>query len=623
MKKETTEEYTSQCTEIHNGYYDYSKVVYIGSKSKIIIICPIHGEFKQVASSHKSGVGCDLCARKKVNEEKLFSQDVFLGKCSKKHNNFYTYEKVRYTGTRNNITITCPVHGDFTQQAAVHLRGSGCPACKNFKLKTAKTKLNETFVKECAETHKGYYSYEKTKYVSAVASVIITCPIHGDFTQRAATHHKGSGCSLCGELRRKQSQTKPEEEFLEEADTTHKYRYDYSKVVYVKSAAKVIIGCPVHGDFKQLAGIHIKGAGCPICSAAARAKVQSTEAAAMFNGRGDILHRNKYDYSKVNYVGCKQKVIIICPEHGEFEQAPYAHLKGQGCPKCSHNISQGEQLLAEFIGEWYTIETQNRKILERKELDIYIPEKSLAIEYNGSYFHSEQFHDNPKKHMTDKTQMCLDKGIRLIHVADYEDPIIVKKTLAHILGVNQEKYYARSCELSKKSSNDLEIQEFLDQNHLQGHLKGCVAYTLRHNNSLVAVMLFSVANSERGNTDSTRWELRRFSSVCQVVGGASRLLTAFVREAKTCSTLISYSDNKWFTGKMYEKLGFNLVRALGPDYRYVKGGRIQAKGKFKRSRLKRREDIDFKEEETEVQNANRNGWYRLWDCGKKKWELKI
>jgi hypothetical protein len=138
---------------------------------------------------------------------------------------------------------------------------------------------------------------------------------------------------------------------------------------------------------------------------------------------------------------------------------------------------------------------------------------------------------------------------------------------------------------------------------------------------IVCVMAFSKATSERGNTDKSRWELRRFASVCRVVGGASRLLKLFVKTHLECSSIISYSENRWFTGGMYEKLGFSHTKTSKPDYKYTKQGKIEPKGRFKRSCLHRRHDIDFRPEESESENCKRNGWHKIWDCGKRKWEL--
>jgi hypothetical protein len=219
--------------------------------------------------------------------------------------------------------------------------------------------------------------------------------------------------------------------------------------------------------------------------------------------------------------------------------------------------------------------------------------------------------------------LCEKLGIRLITVFSDENIKIVVSTIRHIIDKSVKKIAARKCNVIIGSSKDQRFKKFFEENHLQGNSSGCWAAGLEYEGCLVACMSFSISNSERGTSDRGRWELRRFGSSCRVIGGASKLLRCFIRTHPDCESVVSYSDNRWFTGNMYEKIGFSLVGFTRPDYRYVKGKRSQHKAMFKRSELERRPDIDFRAEETEHQNCYRNGWYRVWDCGKKKWELQV
>ena len=127
------------------------------------------------------------------------------------------------------------------------------------------------------------------------------------------------------------------EEFIQRANEVHNEKYDYSKVEYVSNKIKVVITCPEHGDFEQRPDIHISlGQGCSKCGRelSANANKSNTED---FITKAKNVHDNKYDYSKVEYVSSKSKVIIICPEHGNFEQLANNHINfGQGCPHCSN-----------------------------------------------------------------------------------------------------------------------------------------------------------------------------------------------------------------------------------------------------------------------------------------------
>ena len=123
------------------------------------------------------------------------------------------------------------------------------------------------------------------------------------------------------------------QEFIEKARAIHGDKYDYSKVEYVNAKTKVCIICTKHGEFWQRPSKHLMGNGCPKCAEINRA-VSKRMSVDEFIRKAKEVHGDKYDYSKVEYKNNSTKICIICPEHGEFWQAPYCHLKGQGCPKC-------------------------------------------------------------------------------------------------------------------------------------------------------------------------------------------------------------------------------------------------------------------------------------------------
>ena len=125
------------------------------------------------------------------------------------------------------------------------------------------------------------------------------------------------------------------EDFIEKAKQVHNDKYDYSKTEYVNCHTKVCIICPEHGEFWQLPNVHLRGSGCMKCGLEKiREKNRSKHTFEEFIQKANKIHNNKYDYSKAEYVDTKTKICIICPEHGEFWQAPYAHLKGNKCPEC-------------------------------------------------------------------------------------------------------------------------------------------------------------------------------------------------------------------------------------------------------------------------------------------------
>lgn len=125
MKRLITEEFIKKSILIHNGFYNYSNSIYINSRSKISITCPVHGIFEQKADSHLRGRGCQKCNI--IHQTKTNSY--FINKANEVHNNKYRYENAKYTKSKNYVTIVCPEHGKFKQQARNHLTGQGCPSC--------------------------------------------------------------------------------------------------------------------------------------------------------------------------------------------------------------------------------------------------------------------------------------------------------------------------------------------------------------------------------------------------------------------------------------------------------------------------------------------------------------
>jgi len=176
----------------HGYKYDYRKVNYINSKTKVCIICPEHGEFWQRPNDHLMKKGCAKCGIKKSILKQRANIHEFLSKAIQKHDNKYDYSKVKYKGNKNKICIICPEHGEFWQRPNGHLNGQGCPKCiDNIKL------TNKTFIEKVKKIHGDKYDYSKVNYINSKTKVCIICPKHGEFWQRPAKHLYGRGCFQC------------------------------------------------------------------------------------------------------------------------------------------------------------------------------------------------------------------------------------------------------------------------------------------------------------------------------------------------------------------------------------------------------------------------------------------
>ena len=196
MKRLTLDEFILKATTIHGGVYDYAKVVYVNSKSKVIIICPKHGEFTQQVGNHLKGFGCVYCFNDgKATNMGEVSRNGFIKRAKEVHGDLYSYDLVVYKSSTDKVRICCPVHGEFTQQANSHLKGCGCPNCREKYGRSRYTTAE--FISKANTTHNNRYDYSLTVYVSSGEKVCIICPDHGPFWQTAEGHISGNGCSRC------------------------------------------------------------------------------------------------------------------------------------------------------------------------------------------------------------------------------------------------------------------------------------------------------------------------------------------------------------------------------------------------------------------------------------------
>ena len=337
-------DFIARAQKLYGNKYDYSKVNYINTSTKVCIVCPEHGDFWITPNSFLNGHKCIGCS----GRERI-TQEVFISRAKAIHKNRYDYSKLEYKGLQKEVCIICPVHGEFWQKAVYHLQGNGCREC----FATPKS-TTEEFIKKAKAIYGDKYDYSKVEYKGNKVKVCMICPIHGEWWMSPNNHLRGHRCPGCYGTPKHTNK-----EFIEKAREVHGDKYDYSKVEYDGNKTKVCIICPQHGEFWQSAGSHMTGSGCPKCSGRARITLDDflKRATDIHNGKYDYskiihipkrrkitqesfverassIHKNKYDYSKSIYVDRKEKVCIICPEHGEFWQKPHFHLQGGNCPKC-------------------------------------------------------------------------------------------------------------------------------------------------------------------------------------------------------------------------------------------------------------------------------------------------
>ena len=447
----------------------------------------------------------------------------------------------------------------------------------------------ERFIKLATEKHGGKYTYGKTHYRGSKEKVTITCPEHGDFEQRANAHLFGKGCLRCSNNNRMST-----EDFIAKARAKHGDKYNYSRAEYSGALKKLTISCPEHGDFQQKADSHLRGQGCKHCRD--RSITDTTDS---FTEKAARRHGGKYNYAKVMYGETQRdKVVITCPEHGDFEQSPQHHLDGCGCPKCSAaGPSKPETELFEFIKSISPDAVQSdRTWLGGKEIDIIVPSKHVGFEFNGLYWHSE-FAGKPVNYHQNKSDMAAAAGVRLIHI--FEDEWIDKRAwcmshIRNVLNAPSTIIHARKCQLETHSTA-VPVREFLQSNHIQG-FRGGRSIALRYNGEIVAVAV--IAKIPGGGTELARWCVKLGT---HIVGGFRRVM-AHIPEGT-----VSFCDTAKHSGAGYVAAGWTKVSEGSPSYYYTDFRIRKGRQAFQKHRLIARGALG----ENEVDLAASEGFYRI------------
>ena len=283
-------------------------------------------------------------------------------------------------------------------------------------------KTTEDFLKEAREIHGDKYEYDLSNYQNRNTKIRIFCKECQEWFLMTPKSHinKKAGHKKCALRKRFQL---GKEEFIKKANLIHNFKYDYSLTNYVNSKTKIKIICKKCGViFEQVPLSHLKGIGCPKCGAI-KCRITQTKSAEDFLTEARKIHGDKYEYDLSTYQNRERKIRIICPKHGEFFQAAFKHLTGQGCPNCSK--SKGENLIKNYLNSKGINFIPNKTFPDLRDIgllsyDFYIKEKNLLIEFNGiqhyksiehfggiKTFHKQLHHDWLKRRYARKNNINL------------------------------------------------------------------------------------------------------------------------------------------------------------------------------------------------------------------------
>jgi hypothetical protein len=280
--------------------------------------------------------------------------------------------------------------------------------------------------------------------------------------------------------------------------------------------------------------------------------------------RLDEAHLGRYKYVS-GYLSMNAKAQFRCVEHGVvFDAMPHNLLRGaQSCPHCSHLQSEGEESLATFISQFTEVQRRRRDLLgTRHEIDIYIPEHNLGVEYHGLFWHTQDRIGNLHRK---KWELAAKAGMRLVQI--FEDEWIHNRAMCEnrirgLLGVGVRRQ-ARKCSLRKVGYKV--AMDFLGVWHSQGAgSRTSECYALYDGGFVVAVATFGRLRNGAG-VAGDGWEVLRYASEGTVIGGFGRLFAAFRAEHKP-KEVVSWCDLRWGDGRVYKALGFVQTEVSVPDY---------------------------------------------------------
>jgi very-short-patch-repair endonuclease len=289
----------------------------------------------------------------------------------------------------------------------------------------------EEFIKRSRLSQGDKYDYSKVIYKSQYEPITIICPIHGEFEQIPKSHMNGNGCRKCSydDSRKRYTGVKKinkldKELIISRLKNIFNYNYDSCEIEGSRNEAiiKNII-CPIHGPFSKRLNNHLRlNQGCNKCGS----NKSNTEE---FIKKSNIVHQNKYNYSKSNYINDKKKIEMECPIHGIFNQIPSKHLSGQGCPDCYKLISsKGESFIKKFLLD-NNVKFESQKIIPGTKLkfDFYIPQKNMYIEYDGiQHYEPRSRFGGEKEYLLQvnrdklKNEYCEKNNIKLLRIC-YKD----------------------------------------------------------------------------------------------------------------------------------------------------------------------------------------------------------
>lgn len=554
---------------------------------------------------------------------KRVTLETFLERARIFHGQRYDYSKIIWHGTRAVVDIVCHTHGNFKQTPHKHAAGQGCPKCRGTRISQSKTWTQGIFLAKAAKAHPDY-DYSKAVYQGALVPVEILCPVHKSFWQAPYTNLNGHGCPSCGNQRNADRHRLQVPELIERFYRVHGSTYDYSRVEHTRSLEPVAIICKKHGLFTQHSYSHLAGQGCPRCGKEALAS-QFRHTVGSFTAKAHLIHGSVYAYDLSGYSNNESIVTIVCKQHGIFKQKAAHHLAGYGCPVCNASASKDENELFRWVNAFCPDAVPRDRKCLGVEVDILVPSKKLAVEFNGMYWHSVEPGIFDEKGYA-KYLACRKAGYSLFVVWEedwQQKKEVVKHWLQHKLGKAPHICGAREASVGR--INGAEANAFYAQYHLQGACSGGQHWGLHYEGQLVAALTFSKSVERRVRCVDNSYYFARLAFAGSVPGGASKLFRHASREIGA-KEVYAHSNNSYADGAVKAVIGFNAIGEVPPRYRiWHPHYGIRHRIFWQKNRVARRLHelkIEAKYDTKSITTVQAHllcGCHYIWDFGKTRW----
>lgn len=511
---------------------------------------------------------------------------------------------------KERFSLICKKHGLFTTFWNSLQSGRQCPSCSKEK-RLFKRRLTEGDIEQIVQKQK-FKLINCDNYKNLKSTINVMC-CNGHITEKKlSSFYRRVRCDLCHSVT-----TERISELI-----SGKYSLPEEYIEPKNAHDKISLVCCDHGIF-QITWANLKlGHGCPKCGKEKHDK-------SILLSDDEISNRLKNN--NLTLVSIDRPVLTFrCKNNHICTRNMYELFKNFNCTSCCTTISKAHQEIYDYIKSIYSkeIKINDRSTISPFELDIYIPEFNLGIEFDGLYWHSEKHNANIKKINTNKIEQCKQKNINLLAIfedewANQEKQELIKNMIRHRLKITTGPKLRSSKLEIRQLKNNSDFKEFFDKYHLDGHTQASFAYGLFYENTLVSCMSFRKSFADKC------WEIARFATNYNymVYGNASKILKKYQEDVG--DRLITYSNNRLSHGNVYKQLGFKeITKTTQPSYYYT-----DFKTRLWRFKCRKINDPEIlKEYPTEREQAaggvfsqkylNHNKpLYRIYDYGHRKWEI--